>query len=47
MTIARDGTIYLCEDGSDGTPGDENYSQFIVGVDKTGGLFKFAHNPRS
>jgi secreted PhoX family phosphatase len=44
MTVARDGTIYLCEDGSSGSPGAPNYSQFIVGVDASGGLFKFAHN---
>jgi secreted PhoX family phosphatase len=44
MTIARDGTMYLCEDGSGGTPGAPNYSQRIVGVDATGGLFTFAQN---
>ena len=44
MTVARDGTIYLCEDGSAGTPGASNYSQRIVGVDANGGLFDFAKN---
>jgi secreted PhoX family phosphatase len=44
MTIARDGTMYLCEDGSGGTPGAPNYSQRVVGVDATGGLFTFAQN---
>ena len=44
MTVARDGTIYLCEDGSTGTPGAANYSQRIVGVDASGGLFDFAKN---
>ena len=44
MTIARDGTIYLCEDGSGGSPDDPNYSQRIVGVDDSGGLFTFAQN---
>jgi secreted PhoX family phosphatase len=44
MTVARDGTIYLCEDGSGGTPGSPNHSQRIVGVDASGGLFTFAQN---
>ncbi|MDJ0735809.1 MAG: DUF839 domain-containing protein [Nostocaceae cyanobacterium] len=44
MTVGRDGTIYLCEDGSGGNEGDPNYSQYIVGVDEEGGLFQFAHN---
>ncbi|MEO0972145.1 MAG: alkaline phosphatase PhoX, partial [Pseudomonadota bacterium] len=44
ITVARDGTIYLCEDGSSGEPGDANFSQRIVGVDSTGGLFNFAFN---
>lgn len=44
MTVARDGTMYLCEDGSGGSPGALNYSQRIVGVDHSGGLFNFAHN---
>ncbi len=44
MTVARDGTIYLCEDGSGGSEGDANFSQYIVGVDESGGLFQFAHN---
>jgi hypothetical protein len=44
MTVARDGTIYLCEDGSGGTPGNPNYSQRVVGVDASGGLFTFAQN---
>lgn len=44
MTIARDGTIYLCEDGSSGTFGEPNYSQRVVGVDASGGLFTFAKN---
>ncbi|WP_026291783.1 alkaline phosphatase PhoX [Marinobacterium rhizophilum] len=38
ITVARDGTLYLCEDGSSA------YGQFIVGVDASGGLFQFAHN---
>lgn len=36
LTVAPDGTLYLCEDGG----GD----QFIVGVDRRGDLFQFAHN---
>lgn len=44
MTVAPDGTIYLCEDGSPADPGDPNFSQYVVGVDKKGGLFQFAHN---
>lgn len=44
MTVARDGSIYLCEDGSSGSPGSGNYSQRIVGIDASGGLFNFAHN---
>lgn len=44
LTVARDGTIYLCEDGSAGRAGNPNYSQYIVGVDAAGGLFQFAHN---
>jgi secreted PhoX family phosphatase len=44
MTVARDGTMYLCEDGSGGSPGEARYSQRIVGVDATGGLFNFALN---
>jgi len=44
MTIARDGTIYLCEDGSTGTPGQGNFSEKIVGVDSDGGLFDFSRN---
>ena len=44
MTVARDGTLYLCEDGSGGTPGNPNYSQRVVGVDASGGLFTFAQN---
>lgn len=44
ITVARDGTIYLCEDGSGGTPGSPNYSQYVVGVDASGGLFQFCHN---
>ncbi|NVK40005.1 MAG: DUF839 domain-containing protein [Oceanospirillaceae bacterium] len=44
ITVARDGTLYLCEDGSGGQEGDANYGQYIVGVDKSGGLFQFAHN---
>lgn len=44
MTVARDGTLYLCEDGSGGSEGDANYSQYVVGVDASGGLFQFAHN---
>ena len=44
MTVARDGTIYLCEDGSAGTPGSPNHSQRVVGVDASGGLFNFAQN---
>lgn len=44
ITVARDGTLYLCEDGSGGIPGAPNYSQRIVGVDASGGLFTFALN---
>ncbi|WP_088243427.1 alkaline phosphatase PhoX [Calothrix rhizosoleniae] len=44
MTVAFDGTIYLCEDGTGGNQGDANFSQYIVGVDEEGGLFQFAHN---
>ncbi|GGO83157.1 hypothetical protein GCM10011348_26240 [Marinobacterium nitratireducens] len=44
ITVARDGTLYLCEDGSGGREGDANYGQYVVGVDKSGGLFQFAHN---
>ncbi|WP_414623096.1 alkaline phosphatase PhoX [Calothrix sp. CCY 0018] len=44
MTVARDGTIYLCEDGSSGEIGAPNYSQRVVGVDASGGLFDFAKN---
>jgi uncharacterized protein len=44
LTIAGDGTLYLCEDGSDDSPGDPNYGQYVVGVDGAGGLFHFAHN---
>ncbi len=36
ITVAADGTLYLCEDG-----GGE---QFVVGVTPKGGLFKFARN---
>lgn len=36
ITVAPDGTLYLCEDG-----GGE---QFVVGVDCNGGLFPFARN---
>lgn len=44
ITASRDGTLYLCEDGSGGDIGDANYSQYVVGVDPSGGLFQFAHN---
>jgi secreted PhoX family phosphatase len=44
ITVARDGTLYLCEDGSGGTPGAANYGQRVVGVDRDGGLFDFAFN---
>ncbi|MEO0616385.1 MAG: alkaline phosphatase PhoX [Pseudomonadota bacterium] len=44
ITVGRDGTLYLCEDGSSGTPGAPNFSQRVVGVDATGGLFTFAQN---
>ena len=44
ITVARDGVLYLCEDGSGGTPGDPNYGQRVVGVDTDGGLFDFAFN---
>lgn len=44
LTIAGDGTLYLCEDGSAGSPGDANFGQYVVGVDGAGGLFQFAHN---
>jgi len=44
ITVAPDGTIYLCEDGSDGSPGDPNFSQYVVGVDREGSLFQLVHN---
>ncbi len=44
IVVARDGTIYLCEDGSRGEPGAPNESQRIVGVDASGGLFEFSRN---
>lgn len=44
LTIAGDGTLYLCEDGSSGSPGDAHFGQYVVGVDSAGGLFHFAHN---
>jgi uncharacterized protein len=44
ITVARDGTLYLCEDGSAGSPGEPEYSQRVVGVDASGGLFTFALN---
>ena len=44
LTIASDGTLYLCEDGSGGVPGDPNFGQYIVGVESDGGLFQFAFN---
>ncbi len=36
ITVAPDGSLYLCEDGSD--------EQFVVGVSRKGGLFRFARN---
>ena len=36
ITVARDGTLYLCEDGS-GT-------QFVVGIDRAGRAFPFLRN---
>ena len=44
MFVAPDGTLYLCEDGSSGQPGAPNYSQRVVGVEASGGLFDFAVN---
>ena len=44
ITVAPDGVIYLCEDGSGGNPGDPNFSQYIVGINGAGGLFQFAKN---
>lgn len=44
MTVARDGTIYLCEDGSSRSPESPAFSQRIVGVDADGGLFDFTQN---
>ena len=44
ITVGPDGVLYLCEDGSSGTPGAPNFSQRVVGVDRTGGLFTFAMN---
>lgn len=44
ITVARDGTLYLCEDGSGGQPGAPNFSQRVVGVDDSGGLFEFCRN---
>ncbi len=36
ITVAPDGAIYLCEDGSGGN--------FVVGVDRNGDLFPFLRN---
>ncbi|MEM1434943.1 MAG: alkaline phosphatase PhoX, partial [Pseudomonadota bacterium] len=44
IAVASDGTLYLCEDGSSGSLGAENYSQLVVGVDSRGGLFDFVQN---
>lgn len=44
MCVARDGTIYLMEDGSGRDPSSPAYSQRVVGVDACGGLFNFAKN---
>ncbi|PZV00126.1 MAG: phosphatase [Leptolyngbya sp.] len=44
ITVARDGTLYLCEDGSEGTQGAPNASQRVIGVDASGGLFEFCRN---
>ena len=44
IAVARDGTLYLCEDGSGGQPGAPNFSQRVVGVDASGGLFEFCRN---
>ena len=46
MTVARDGTIYLMEDGSSkrDEPESPAFSQRVVGVDYTGGLFDFIRN---
>jgi len=44
ITVARDGTLYLCEDGSSGSFGEPNFSQRVVGVDANGGLFNFCQN---
>ena len=44
IAVAKDGTLYLCEDGSTGTPGQGNFSEKVVGVAANGGLFDFARN---
>ncbi len=44
LTVARDRTIYICEDGSKGRKRKQNFSQRVVGVDTKGGLFDFAQN---
>jgi len=44
ITVGPDRSLYLCEDGSEGTPGTAHYSQRVVGVDQNGGLFPFAKN---
>ncbi|MCR9279685.1 MAG: PhoX family protein [Pseudomonadaceae bacterium] len=44
ITVGYDGTLYLCEDGSSGSLGAENFSQRVVGVDAAGGLFDLAQN---
>ena len=36
ITVARDGTLYLCEDGGG--------SQFVVGIDRRGGAFRLLSN---
>ena len=44
LTAAADGTLYICEDGAEGEPGQASYSQRVVGVDRSGGLFDFCQN---
>ncbi|MCG8425041.1 MAG: PhoX family protein [Proteobacteria bacterium] len=44
IAVGPDGTLYLCEDGSAGDPGNANFGQFVVGVDRSGDLFQFVYN---
>lgn len=44
ITFGPDGTLYLCDDGSEGIPRVAHYSQRVVGVYRSGGLFTLAKN---